>query len=49
MRDARIGTPATAASEITLAPPSLREDSTIAWLRSSSRRTAARGTSPRQR
>jgi len=49
MRDARIGTPATAASEITLAPPSLSDEITMAWLFASRRRTAAAVTSPAHR
>jgi len=49
MREASTGTPATAASEITLAPPSLKDEMTMAWLRARSRRTASAGTSSRQK
>jgi hypothetical protein len=49
MREARIGRPATAASETTFAPPSFNEEITMAWLRASSSRTAPAGTSPHQR
>ena len=48
MREASTGTPAATASEMTFAPPSLSDDSTMAPARPSRRRTSARGRSPRQ-
>jgi hypothetical protein len=48
-RDAITGTPAAAASQMTLAPPSIRELSTSAWLRESQRSAAQCGTFPNHR
>jgi len=48
-RDAIAGTPAAAASQMTLAPPSMRELSTSAWLRESQRNACQCGMFPSQR
>jgi len=48
-RDAITGTPAAAASQMTLAPPSMRELTTSAWLRASRRIACQWGMFPSQR
>jgi hypothetical protein len=49
MREARIGTPMRSASHTTLAPPSMRELMTMAWLDASHFNARACGTLPSQR
>jgi hypothetical protein len=48
-RDATTGTPARAASQITFAPPSIRELTTSRWLRASQASARECGTPPTHR